>query len=76
VFCGKKMSAVKSETGLGGSEDNGREVEGRGGLGGGIDVPLNFLDSGLSTTDGGFDSKIFESEKSFEEIKDVPEHAA
>lgn len=72
------MSATKSETELGGTEieDEGSEVEGGGGLGGGTDAPLDFLDSGLSSTDGGFDSKIFESQKSFEEIKDVPEYAA
>lgn len=72
---GRKISAVTSEMGLGSEEDDGREAEGGGGLGGGIDAPLDFLDSGFSI-DGGFDSNRFESEKMSEEIKDVPEHAA
>lgn len=76
ALCARKISAAKSKIGLGSDiEDEGREVEGGGGLGGGIDAPLDFLDCGFST-DGGLDSKIFESEKRFEEIKVVPEHAA
>lgn len=71
----RKISAAKSKTELGSGLDDGRVVEGGGGLGGGIDAPLDFLDCDFST-DGGLDSKIFESEKTFEEIKDVPEHAA
>lgn len=71
----RKVSAAKSKIGLGSDiDDRGREVEGGGGLGGGIDAPLDFLDCGFSTD--GLDSKIFESEKTFEEIKDVPGHAA
>lgn len=76
MLCGRKISAAKSETGLGSElDDDASVVEGGGGLGGGIDAPLDFLDCEFST-DGGLDSNIFESEKTFEEIKDVPEHAA
>lgn len=73
MLWGRKISTAESKTGLG--SDDGRVVEGGGGLGGGIDAPLDFLDWDFST-DGVLDSKIFESEKTFEEIKDVPEHAA
>lgn len=75
TFCDRNISAAKSETGMGSEVDGRTEEDGGGGLGGGIDAPLDFLDCGIST-DGGFDSKIFESEKMFEEIKDVPELAA
>lgn len=75
VVCGRKISGVKSETGLGSELDDEEWEEGGGGLGGGIDAPLDFLDCGFSI-DGGFDSNRFESEKTFEEVKDVPEHAA
>lgn len=76
VLCGRKISVAKSKTGLRLEvDDEGREADGGGGLGGGIEAPLDFLDSGFST-DGGLDPKIFESEKTSEEIKDVPEYAA
>lgn len=75
ALCGRKESAAKSETGVGLEDDGGCEVEGGGGLGGGIDAPLHFLDCGFSTDDG-VDSIRFESEKTFDEIKVVPEHAA
>jgi hypothetical protein len=56
------MSAAKSKTGLKSEVDDvGIVVIGGGGLGGGIDVPLDFLDCGFSTDDE-LDSKIFDSE--------------
>lgn len=70
VLCGRKISAVKTEIGLG-SEDDGGTEEGGGGLGGGIDAPLDFLDCSFSI-DCGLVSKLFGSEIIFEEIKDVP----
>lgn len=60
VLWGRKISAAKSETGIE-SDDVGIVVIGGGGLGGGIDAPLDFLDCSLST-DVELDSKIFESE--------------
>lgn len=72
----RKISVVKSKTELGLEIDDGvTELEGGGGLGGGIDDPLDFLDCGL-WTDGGLDSRKFEAEKLFDEINDIPEHAA
>lgn len=75
VVCRGKISAAKSELRLGSEVAIGGKGEGGGGLGGGIDAPLDFLDCEFST-DAGFDSKTFESEKLFEETKDVPEDAA
>lgn len=75
VLCGRKISAVKCETGFESEDDGVREVEGGGGLGGGIDAPLDFLDCSFST-DGRLLSKLFGSKIVFEEIKDVPEFAA
>lgn len=75
MFDGRKIFSVKFKTESGLEDDIGIELDGGGGLGGGIDAPLDFLDCGFST-DGGLDSKVFEGEKLFDEIKDVPEHAA
>lgn len=76
VLCGEKISAAKSELRLElGVDVGGSEAEGGGGLGGGIEAPLDFLDGNFST-DKGFDSNTFESEKTFEETEDIPEDAA
>lgn len=62
VLWGRKISAAKSETGLESEVDDvGIEGIGGGGLGGGIEAPLDFLDCGFSTNVE-LDSKIFESE--------------
>lgn len=62
VLCGRKISAAKSKTGIELEVDEvGIVVIGGGGLGGGIDAPLDFLDCGFSTNVE-LDSKIFESE--------------
>jgi len=60
---------------LGLEVDDEKKEAGGGGLGGGIDAPLDFLDSGFSI-DEGYDSKVFESDKMLEELKEVPEVAA
>lgn len=76
VLCGGKISAAKSELGLELEvDDRISGVEGGGGLGGGIEAPLDFLDCDFST-DRGFNSNIFESEKTFEGAEDIPEDAA
>lgn len=75
VLCGGKISAAKAELWLESEvDDKESEVEGGGGLGGGIEASLDFLDSDFST-DGGFVSNTFESEKMIEETEDIPEDA-
>lgn len=75
VLCERKISVAKSKTRLESEDNGGKEVEGGGGLGGGIDAPLDFLDCSFST-DVGLVSKLFGSEIVFEEIKEIPELAA